>query len=618
MSAVWQYFTVDFPTSKTAKCNICKEAISRGGTNVANFNTSNLIKHLKTRHTKEHDEFTKAKGKKKDELQQQTLETAFQRRDKFTKDSQKATKITDKIVEFIVLDDQPLSVVENVGFRRLMEHLEPRYCLPGRKYISETALPKLYETVREHILCMLKDVHAISFTTDIWSSDVCPMSLLSLTSHWVDRESTFTPRSAVLHANEFRGSHTGTSIAEAIEEMLVKWKIPKSNVHVVLRDNASNMKKAMDEMDVASLGCFAHTLQLVVHEGLLSQRSVSDALANGRKIVGHFKHSPLATTRLEEIQKDLQMPTKRLHQDVATRWNSTYYMLESLLEQKRSISAYGADHDLPVTLTSYQWALLEKIIIVLAPFEELTRQISSSTSSAAEVIPSVTVLKRLLARENEGDTGIKTMKTTLLEAVQKRFKTIENEPLYAVATLLDPRFKDRYFTGADSNKNAKDALTQEVEKMEAALLSRTTPKGAETVPENPHKAPRLEAQPDSSSSRKSSLKGLFEEILQEHDEERGASSTSTQVQNQIQTYLTEQTVPRSDSPFQYWGVNQIRFPTLAATAAKFLCAPCTSVDSERLFSVASNIIDARRNRLGGERAEMLIFLKKNLPLLLKL
>lgn len=172
MSAVWQYFTVDFPTSKTAKCNICKEAISRGGTNVANFNTSNLIKHLKTRHTKEHDEFTKAKGKKKDELQQKTLETAFQRQDKFPKDSQKATKITDKIVEFIVLDDQPLSVVENVGFHRLTEHLEPRYCLPGRKYISETALPKLYETVREHILCMLKDVHAISFTTDIWSSDV--------------------------------------------------------------------------------------------------------------------------------------------------------------------------------------------------------------------------------------------------------------------------------------------------------------------------------------------------------------------------------------------------------------------------------------------------------------
>ena len=138
--------------------------------------------------------------------------------------------------------------------------------------------------------------------------------------------------------------------------------------------------------------------------------------------------------------------------------------------------------------------------------------------------------------------------------------------------------------------------------MEALQSSRTTPEGAEAVPGNPHKAPRMEAQPDSSSSsRKSSFKGLFEEILQEHGEERGASSTSTQVQ--IQTYLTEQTVPRSDSPYQYWGVNQTRFPTLAATAAKFICAPCTSVDSERLFSVASNIVDARRNRLGGERAQ---------------
>ncbi len=193
-----------------------------------------------------------------------------------------------------------------------------------------------------------------AFTTDIWSCDVTPLSLLSLTAHWVDTltPSSFTLQSAVLQANEFRGSHTGKSIAESIEGMLVKWNISKSCVHVILRDNASNMKKAMDEMGVSSLGCFAHSLQLVVHEGLLSQRSVSDALANCRKIIGHFKTSPLATTRLEDIQRDLKMPTKRLHQDVATRWNSTFYMVESLLEQKRPISAYGADHDCQANIDS--------------------------------------------------------------------------------------------------------------------------------------------------------------------------------------------------------------------------------------------------------------------------
>lgn len=114
---------------------------------------------------------------------------------------------------------------------------------------------------------------------------------------------------------------------------------------------------------------------------------------------------------------------------------------------------------------------------------------------------------------------------------------------------------------SDSIKHAKDALTREVLKMEAFLSSRTTPEGAEVVPGNPHKAPRMETQPDSggsSSSSQSSLKDLFEEILQEHEEERRASSTSTQVQ--IQTSFTEQTVPCSDSPFHYCQLNLVSHP----------------------------------------------------------
>ena len=42
------------------------------------------------------------------------------------------------------------------------------------------------------------------------------------------------------------------------------------------------------------------------------------------------------------------------------------------------------------------------------------------------------------------DSGVQTMKATLLEAVTKRFALVEKEPLYAVATLLDARYKDRY------------------------------------------------------------------------------------------------------------------------------------------------------------------------------
>lgn len=58
----------------------------------------------------------------------------------------------------------------------------------------------------------------------------------------------------------------------------------------------------------------------------------------------------------------------------------------------------------------------------------------------------------------------------------------------------------------------------------------------------------------------------------------------------------------------------MRFPALARVARKYLTAPCTSVDSERLFSAVSHVIDEKRNRIHCNNAEMLIFIQKNLPL----
>lgn len=72
----------------------------------------------------------------------------------------------------------------------------------------------------------------------------------------------------------------------------------------------------------------------------------------------------------------------------------------------------------------------------------------------------------------------------------------------------------------------------------------------------------------------------------------------------VQTFFIKPNILRLDSPLLYWKVNQTRLPCLARTAAKFLCAPSTSVESERLFCTASNIIDEKRSRLTAEKAEM--------------
>ena len=77
--------------------------------------------------------------------------------------------------------------------------------------------------------------------------------------------------------------------------------------------------KASPEAKLPSMGCFSHTLQFVVNEGVLSQHAVVDILAISRKIVGHFKHSTLAYHRLNEIQDKLSMDKHRLVQDEPAR-----------------------------------------------------------------------------------------------------------------------------------------------------------------------------------------------------------------------------------------------------------------------------------------------------------
>ncbi|XP_051571231.1 zinc finger BED domain-containing protein 4-like [Myxocyprinus asiaticus] len=302
------------------------------------------------------------------------------------------------------------------------------------------------------------------------------------------------------------------------------------------------------------------------------------------------------------------MQPKRLQQDVQTKWNSTQYMIESLIAQKRTLSAYTAEYDLPATLTANQLGLLEKASTVLVPFEEMTREETASSASVADVIPIVCVLKHVLSQENEADQAIKMidlMKSTLLDAVNRCFNDVESEPLYSVATLLDPHYKDRYFTNADTLRLGKESLMAEVGKMEEVL--KTT---SETTASEPaDKTPRMEALGTSTSS----LGSIFDEILEE-SQVLPVPKITTSAQIQVETYLSEANIPRSDNPLLYWKVNQPRLSSLAAMATKFICAPCTSVESERLFSTASNVVD-ERSRLTSETTEILIFLKKNLPLM---
>ena len=329
--------------------------------------------------------------------------------------------------------------------------------------MTEVILPRIMDGVATEVKKELRSAQWYSFTTDIWSTEVSNDCLLSFTVHWLTE--LFEKKEAVLHAQPLPGSHSAEMLCREYNAMLSKWNIKKEQVHLRVRDNASNMVKAMADGDFEDLGCFAHTLQLVLHDGIFSQRAVIDTLAVCRQIVGHFKRSPLASNHLKTIQERLQLIKHRLKQDISTWWNSTFYMLQVILEQKMALAAYAIEYGGVQPLTAAQLDLAGKVVKVLGCVEEITKSISTDAASTSLIIPFIQAFQLTLEKHDDSDKGIRTMKADMLASLNRLYGNIERNTTLTVATLLDPRFKDKFFSKSDTKTKTVEALNCKLSEM---------------------------------------------------------------------------------------------------------------------------------------------------------
>ena len=110
-----------------------------------------------------------------------------------------------KVGEMIAIDHQLVSVVDHEGFKLLISTLEPKYQKPSRKYFTETVILSIASRIRTNIATQLKEgAEYLSFTNEVWSSDIKIDALLGFTPHWVDN--SFQRQSAVLQAQELKGT----------------------------------------------------------------------------------------------------------------------------------------------------------------------------------------------------------------------------------------------------------------------------------------------------------------------------------------------------------------------------------------------------------------------------
>ncbi|KAL4112258.1 hypothetical protein QTP88_016079 [Uroleucon formosanum] len=341
--------------------------------------------------------------------------------------------------------------------------------------------------------------------------------------------------------------------------------------------------------------CFAHSLNLTVQTAL---KSITETREKVRGIVGHFKRSPQAAEKLKTMQEQLGLtPTLVLIQDVITRWNSTYEMFERIYNLKVPLSSVLVECNYNVYLTNEDWQIISKSCEILKHFKEITIEISSekSVSISKSIVFSRALLKHcahLDTQLHDSPQQLKNMISNLKQQVEQRFGSLEKLPIYAEATILDPRFKKFGFFMNSSFSEGKKTLISKATAIHTGNKKNTQPA----------------IQIQTSIIAKDSIWKDFDEEVS--SQLRSTNSTSAAIV-EIDKYLQEPLIPRHESPLKWWKDNQNVYPCLFELMKKRLCILATSVPCERIFSKAGQTISEKRSRLSSKNFEKMIFVNFN-------
>ncbi|KAM3623100.1 uncharacterized protein V6R79_007000 [Siganus canaliculatus] len=281
-SVAWDHFDLIAPNK--VRCLMCPRELAY------HDNTSSMMRHLRSIHHVGTPEIAPQTVAPSAVSRQQKLDAA--------------------LVDMVVKDAQPFSIVEDKGFKAFVNLLDPTYIIPSRKALGKMVEDK-YKASKEKDIALVSKASAVSLTADMWTS-MNMDAYLAVTGHFITEEMELS--TVVLGVQKFPQAHTAAHLAEAKDLLMEEWGI-KGKVTALVTDCAANMVACANALHLRHIMCFAHVLNLVVRRSLSQTPELEEIRSRGRRIVGHFKSSTTAKEKLAEIQRQMARPEHKLIQE---------------------------------------------------------------------------------------------------------------------------------------------------------------------------------------------------------------------------------------------------------------------------------------------------------------
>ncbi|KAJ8880873.1 hypothetical protein PR048_017345 [Dryococelus australis] len=142
---------------------------------------------------------------------------------------------------------QPLSVVENTGFKRLINHLEPRYNFPSRKVLSNKYQNEMYAELSKCVSDGLPTVQYVAITTNFCTSCTINDYMLLTVHFFRNSHDTFQQCQKVIEVIAFQEvGRTADNIRHFISDLLLQWGLTTEVVAVVW-DGGTDITNALNE-----------------------------------------------------------------------------------------------------------------------------------------------------------------------------------------------------------------------------------------------------------------------------------------------------------------------------------------------------------------------------------
>lgn len=342
--------------------------------------------------------------------------------------------------------------------------------------------------------------------------------------------------------------------------------------------------------------CFAHVLNSIVKDWFEVLDESIDRIRDG---VSYWTATKQRMKNFEKTARQLNISGgKKFVLDYKNEWNTTYLMLTAALPYKsvfRHLEEIESDYKCYMKLPEERdWELVNEMCERLKLFYEATEMFSGSKyATTNHFFPTLCGIKLSMSKcVTSKHNEIQTMEANMITKFEKYWN--ETYEVMVVATVLDPRFKMKYFEYIFPEIHRDDS-SREIERVRGICY--------ELMKEYQSKS-RLHNETDFLSSFfQSGLvhSGKEAEPLSNFDlfVSDTATSSTEDAKSELDYYLKEKLLPRirDFSILTWWKEHDIKYPTLCAIARDFLAIPVSAIASEFAFTFTGKFLDARRSKL---------------------